>query len=112
GLVIYRNKFINYVNVPLMWSAFAINGLGLFFSYARGAWLGFLISLPFFFVKKNKKLFIVSFAVGAAVLGALISFSPTVEKMFLERGGSNEERLAFFETAWVAFKEKPVVGWG
>tara|TARA_R110000868_G_scaffold155691_6_gene382150 strand:+ start:18645 stop:19826 length:1182 start_codon:yes stop_codon:yes gene_type:complete len=112
GLVIYRDQVKQYVSERILWSVWIINGAGLFLSYARGAWLGFLIALPFFFLKRNKKIFVASFLGGAIFLAALVGISPTVNKMFFERGGSNEQRLSFFESAYVAFKERPVVGWG
>lgn len=112
GALLYREKLKHYIPTWLIYSAWVINFAGLYLSYARGAWLGFLAALPFFFIKKNKKIFVIGFVVGAIALGALIGMNSKVRGMFFERQGSNEQRLAFFETAYVAFKEKPLFGWG
>lgn len=112
GLLIYRDQVKNIINQKVIYAAWVINAVGLFLSYARGAWLGFLIALPFFFLRTNKKLFLSVFLIGGMTLGSLVTFSPKVNEMFFERQGSNDTRLAFFKTAWVAFKEKPISGWG
>ena len=52
GLLLYRKKLEDYLNVHLAWIALFINTLGLFFSYTRGAWLGVLVGLSFSFLNK------------------------------------------------------------
>lgn len=96
----------------LLYTTFAINFLGLIVSYARGAWLGFALAIPFYFFKEHKKRFALIVGV-LAILGGLSVFTiPKVHHMFFERQGSNSERLSFFEAAYEGFKEKPILGWG
>lgn len=112
GALLYREKLKSYLPSWLIYSAWLINFAGLYLSYARGAWLGFLAAIPFFFFKKNKQKFAIGILVGGIILGVLVGTNQKVREMFFERQGSNEQRLAFFETAYFAFKERPVFGWG
>ncbi len=96
----------------LLTATLIINFAGLFLSYARGAWIGFALALPFYFFKEHKKRFLLVMA-GLAIAGGISVLTvPRVHQMFFEREGSNSERLAFFESAYEGFKEKPVFGWG
>ena len=100
--------------IPLWLLSFtiAVNGLGLVLSYARGAWLGYVLAVPFFFFKEHKKRFLAISAGLAVILGASVFAVPKVHEMFFNRAGSNQERLSFFEAAFEGFKERPVFGWG
>lgn len=96
----------------LLLPALVINGLGMYLSYTRGAWLGYLIAMPFFFFREHKKAFLATSGV-IAIIGSVSIFTiPSVKKMFFDRGNSNDQRLAFFEAAYKAFEEKPIFGWG
>lgn len=104
----YKKMFPLWLLIP----AFVINGLGLYLSYTRGAWLGYLMAMPFFFFKEHKKAFLAICGV-IAIIGSVSVFTiPSVKKTFFDRENSNDQRLAFFETAYRAFGEKPVFGWG
>ncbi|TNF30470.1 MAG: O-antigen ligase family protein [Deltaproteobacteria bacterium] len=112
GALLYRDKFQNYVPTWLLGAAFVINLAGLHLSYARGGLLGFLVALPFFFIKKNIKLFFGVMIAGVLVLGGTMLASESVRDMFFKRGHSNDQRLAFYEAAYRAWSEKPILGWG
>jgi len=112
GALIYRDKFLKYVPAWLLGVAFVVNLAGLFLSYARGGWLGFLAAVPFFFIKKNLKAFIGVCVAGILVVVISIAASQTVRNMFFNRGHSNDQRMAFYEAAYKAWTEKPVLGWG
>lgn len=101
-----------FIPAWLLVATLVINGAGLFLSYARGAWLGYLLVVPFFFFKEHKKRFLTVIGVSAVVGLVSMLTIPSVNKMFMDRAQSNEQRLAFFETAYEAFKERPVLGWG
>jgi O-antigen ligase len=61
GLILYRSEIKRYLNLNFLYAVWFINLIGLYTTFTRGAWLGFLAALPFFFIKKNKKAFIVAF---------------------------------------------------
>ncbi|MDD0852502.1 O-antigen ligase family protein [Halobacteriovorax sp. GB3] len=111
GIVLYKDRFTKYINVNLIYLVWAINFIGLILSYARGAWIGFLVALPFFFFKKNRKIFI-SVIAGVVLVSGLSFLSPKVREMFFKREGSNTQRIAFYKAAVAAFSEKPVFGFG
>lgn len=112
GIVIYREKFEQYLNRKWLYAIWFINFIGLLTSMARGAWIGFFLAIPFFFFKRNKKLFISVFLVGLVSVLATITFNENVSQMFLERGTSNGQRMQHWRTAITATYEKPMLGWG
>ncbi len=112
GIILYRDKFQQYINIKILSCAWAVNCLGLYFSFTRGGWLSFLFTVPFFFFKENKIRFIYTIGIGFLLLTIILSLSSSTRKMFLARGSSNSERIAFFQTALKAFQEKPLFGWG
>ena len=98
--------------MPLVYVAFVVNFLGLYLSLARGAWIGYAVSLPFLFWHKGKKV-VVGIILGVVITSALIfAVSPKVRHTFLNRAGSNSQRISFFKAAFYAFKENPVFGVG
>lgn len=112
GLVVFRKRFEKVLTPWLLYSAFAVNLVGLIFSFARGGWLGFLLGVPFLFLKDyTKKFFMVIIAV-FLIAGVSFVSSEKVRDIFTKRQGSNEARITFFETAYAAFKEKPLLGFG
>ena len=94
------------------YSCYFINLVGLILSYTRGAWLGFFLALPFFFFKEHKKKFLIISFLSVLSLACSITFIPQVRGMFTQRTQSNNQRLAFYEAAYYAWKEKPIFGWG
>ena len=112
GILIHKKELKDYFNPKLAWMAFAINLWGLYLTYARGAWIGFLIAIPFFFFKKKKKKFIASMLGMTLLFGGIILSSPNAKRRFFHSQGSDIKRLAFFKTAYHAFKERPFWGYG
>ncbi|EQC43367.1 O-antigen ligase [Bacteriovorax sp. Seq25_V] len=111
GAILYREKFKNYINVNILYIAWIINFAGLYLSLARGAWLGYLGALPFFFFKSNKKTFLTVGLLAIITLAGSLAI-PSVRKMFFDRQGSNDQRVAFYQTAFAAANEKPFFGYG
>lgn len=114
GMLLYRRELSRWIDVRFTMAVWSLNVLGLTFSFCRGAWLGFALALPFFFIKKNRRKFIQT-SLGILLLGILaISFSSKVQKTFMssERIESNLLRLSLFEASWMAFKEDPWIGKG
>lgn len=87
GVVIYFNKFKNYLNKNIVYICWIINFAGLYLCFVRGAWIGFL-------------------GVGASMI------SSSVRSMFFDRQGSNDQRVAFYQAAFAAASENPLLGYG
>lgn len=112
GLWLNRSKIKNLVPTWLITTSLVINGSGMILSYARGAWIAFVVAVPFYFYKKHKKAFISTLAAGTLLSGLAVLFVPSVNKMFLDRSGSNDQRMAFWKASIKAFEERPILGFG
>jgi len=108
GLIIYRDEIKKYINLNILYIAWAVNLLGLYTSYTRGAWLAFAVSVPFFFIRKHLKGFLVSFV----VLAVLCTGAYLVAGKSVVRPDSDRERISQWKAAYYAFSEKPVLGYG
>lgn len=102
----------NIVNRPLLYIATLFGVVGTVLSFARGGWLGYIAGVGAFFFKKNTKLFFISIVVSTALITGAFFTSSTVKDMVNNRSESNDQRIAFYQTAIQAFKEKPIFGWG
>ncbi len=112
GLLIFRKKLEGYFSQKILVIALMINLLGLYYSEARGAWLGFLGAVPFYFFAENKKKFLMISVASVLTLLTFFFFSPRVKEAFTNREGSNSQRISFWLGAIEAFKEKPIFGYG
>ena len=114
GMLLYKRELSRWIDVRFTMVVWFLNFLGLVFAFCRGAWLGFALALPFFFIKRHRRKFVQSL-LGILLLGVLaMAFSPQVQKTFFsaKRIESNMQRLSFFKAAWMAFKEDPWIGKG
>ena len=112
GLILKREKFAPNINKYFLYISWLINFAGLFLAYARGGWIAFLVATPFFLFKENKKVFLSIIAVSVIAAGAIFTGSQTVRDTVLKRKGSNAQRIAFYQTAYKAFSERPLFGFG
>ena len=112
GAILHRDIFKRWVPNWVLYTAWAINLVGLLTSYTRGAWISTLVAIPFFFFKKNKKMFCLIFVFSCLVLGAGFTGSQKIRNTFLKRETSNSQRLAFFSSALRAVYERPFWGYG
>jgi O-antigen ligase len=108
GLLLYRNEIKKYLNVNFLYAAWAINLLGLYTTYTRGALLAFLVALPFFFIRKHIKAFVICF-IGLCIIG--VGAYKIAGKSVI-RPDSDKERLSQWVAAYHGFKERPVLGLG
>lgn len=108
GLILYRDEIKHLINKKFLVTIFIINLIGLYFSYTRGAWLAFLLGVPFFFFKNNKKLFL-AVIMGTILAGAVAYF---VSGEAVKRKDNDETRIIQWKAAAYAFKERPVFGYG
>ncbi|MBC7428110.1 MAG: O-antigen ligase family protein [Bacteriovorax sp.] len=108
GMVFYRNKIKEYINLNFLYAVFLINLIGLYLTYTRGAWLAYLVAVPFFLFKSNKKTFGIVI-VAAAILGGVL-FKLAGNNVI--RPDSEKERISQWQAAFAAFQERPVLGYG
>jgi O-antigen ligase len=108
GLVIYRERVKNYINLNFLYAVLIINLVGLYLTYTRGAWLGYLIAVPFFLFKKNKKYF--AMIIFATLLIGSIAYKVAGDSVI--RPKSESERISQWQAAFMAFKERPILGYG
>lgn len=112
GGILNREKIKNYISSKLLITYWIINFLGLYLSYARGAWLGFFLAVPLLFWRKDKKLFLMACAISVLTIGVSIKFNPMAKNRFLKSENSNGERISYFQAAYYSFMEKPFLGLG
>ena len=114
GLLVYRDVVKKYVEMKWVYAAFAFNLIALYFTFTRGAWLGFLVAIPFAFLKKQKKIVIYSFF-GMLLVGVFLFLAvPKISETFTsaDRITSNMERIGTWKAALKAVEERPVFGFG
>jgi O-antigen ligase len=136
GLSLYVTLYVGYIfyywkdwyhkSSKSLWihlSALSVLLLGLFLSYCRGAYLGFLGALPFFYFQHQgyrlRKILMI-------LLGCLLSFGAifwvnikyvpegTLAQLFIhpQRIESNEQRFALYQAVEKSFWEHPLLGLG
>lgn len=108
GLVIYREEAKKYINKNFLYLVFLINLIGLYTTYTRGAWLGFLVAVPFYFFRQNKKIFVGAIA-GILIVGTIMYF---LAGSSMYRKDNDASRLGQWQAAIAAFKERPILGYG
>lgn len=114
GLVVFRKRLNSFIPEWLPISGLAVSLLGLYFSFSRGAWLGFLLGAPFIFYQKNQKFFLRA-TLGIILSGVLVvGLVPKVRNTFFSevRQDSNHVRISMIHTAVMGWLEKPVFGLG
>lgn len=108
GLVIYRRQITKYINSYFLYTVLIINLIGLYLTYTRGAWLGYLAAMPFFLFKKNKKYFL-AFILSFFILSGVLY---KVAGIHVIRPQSDMQRLSQWQAATKAFMERPILGFG
>lgn len=118
SLILHHKKIGPWFNWKIALFTILIAFLGMYFTYTRGALLGFLCGLPFVLYFFRPKL---GLGVGAAAL-ILVLFlglnylfgSGTSESRFLtnKENSSDQIRRSQWQAAIIATKEKPILGWG
>ena len=108
GLIVYRKKVEKYISANALYFFFIANILGLYLTYTRGAWLAYLAGVPFFLLKNKKKWFL-GLSLALLLLGG-VAYKIAGKKVL--RPQSDNERLSQWSAAYMAFKERPVLGYG
>lgn len=114
GLMI-RSKL--RINKFYFWISWGIGFLGMYLSYTRGAMLGFLLGLPvvlFYYNNRIGKIFttICAFVVATMITFAIFGGSNKSRFLISLNNQSENTRLSQFQSAFHAFKERPILGFG
>ena len=108
GMIFYREEIKKYINLNFLYVVWMFNLVALIMTYSRGAILAFFVAVPFYFFRKNKKVFLHS--------SIVVSFFVAIGYKFLGdyvlRPGSDVERVSQWKAAIVGFKERPIFGLG
>lgn len=108
GLIFYREEIKKYINLNFLYGVWIFNFIALIMTYSRGPILAFFAAIPFYFFRKNKKLFFYSAI--AISLFAAIGYKSLGH--YILRPGSDIERVSQWKAAIAGFKERPVFGLG
>jgi len=112
GIILRRKEYFPEGNKYFLYMAWLVNFAGLFLSYTRGGWIALIVAVPFFFFKNNKKLFIGLFGSLLLLAVSVFTISPMVRDTIMNRQKSNDQRIAFYQTAFKAFQDNPIFGVG
>jgi O-antigen ligase len=112
GMILNRDKIKNYISTKWLLIYWIINFSNLYFSFSRGAWLGYLLAVPFLFWFRSKRIFLLIFILSLTFLGLSIKFNSMAKERFLNSYTSNDQRITYFKTALYGFLERPFRGWG
>jgi O-antigen ligase len=110
GMIIYRKEINKYINLNFLYLVWLINLLALIMSYTRGAILAFLIGLPFYFLKKNKKKFVA--LASSLILITTLGVGFNLFSNLILRHDSDAQRVSQWKAAYAGFKERPIFGLG
>ncbi len=116
--LLHHKKLEPWLNPKAALIAFFIGFMGFYFSYTRGALLGFLCATPFIFYFYKPKL---GFAVGTLALTLILTLggfylfgTKKYGSRFLVNKNNQADviRRSQWTAALIATKERPVLGWG
>lgn len=116
--IILRPKFFTEINRPLLYTACIFGLLGIWATVTRGALLGLMCAIPFSIFFWNRRAGIIgAIAIGIIVsaLGGIYLFgSKDYGSRFLsnKNNGSDTIRRSQWQGAYIAWKERPILGWG
>ncbi len=116
--VALRPKILSYVNRPFLFTAILFCILGVWATLTRGAMLGFMCALPFSIYFWNKRIGIAVWIVSILLVGSLggvyLFGNGNYGSRFLSNkdNASDTMRRSQWQSAFYAWKERPVLGWG
>ena len=119
GVLLYYKKIPQFLSRKWILFHAVISILGLYFSYSRGALLGFLIGAPLIFWATNKRYIWRLYGLSFVLLGMIgMAIYWGLDNKILGhytlkfKAHSNMARIALYQTALYTFKENPVWGLG
>lgn len=115
-----HHRKLKWLNWNLGLAAFIFGFIGMYLTFTRGAFLGFLVGLPVVLYYYRPK---IAFAVGglAIVIGATLGYfylfgsvKPGESSRYLMNKSNSGDviRRSQWKAAVIATQEKPVLGWG
>lgn len=115
-----HHRQLKWLNWNLGLAAFIFGFIGMYLTFTRGAFLGFLVGLPVVLYYYRPK---IAFAVGglAIVIGATLGYfyffgsvKPGESSRYLMNKSNSGDviRRSQWKAAVIAIQEKPVLGWG
>lgn len=108
GLLLSYKEIERFINKKFLYFIFIFNIYALYTSLTRGAMLAFLVAIPFYFFRNNKKYFLIMITLIA--IAGLSAYKISGKK--LQRADSDVERISQWKAAWAGFKERPIFGYG
>ncbi|PIK14696.1 O-antigen ligase family protein [Halobacteriovorax sp. JY17] len=116
---LYRKKISNIANPAIFYISMGTTLIGFYFAFARGALLALIISIPFIFIRRNRKIFLGLLTAGVTFIGIITAIVFTTNEdgggnrfLLKAKTTSNMIRLSQYEAAYKGFLEKPLTGWG
>ncbi len=113
--ILHYKKFREYVDIKLLVITLVINLIGLYYSYTRGAILGFLAGIPFLIYYTHKKIFYTAFIIGIISASSLAYIVVNQIDLGIYRFEAKESdlfRVSLFKTGLGMFEKKPIFGYG
>lgn len=111
GILVHARDWAKqFLSIHWLLLIYAINLAGLYFTYTRGAWIGFFAAIPFLFMFKSKKLFILITAF--SILGGGLVYQFVLKEKRANTEYSDSVRIALYKAAFETGKERPLVGIG
>ncbi|MCB9025406.1 MAG: O-antigen ligase family protein [Bdellovibrionaceae bacterium] len=117
-LILNSNLYSKYVNFLILKLGFISSLAGLYFSFSRGAILGFVSGIPFLFLNKSKKImhlifYLITTAIIVLMIGLFMTGGTKENRLFQSVWSeSNLIRISQYKAAWEGFKESPFIGLG
>lgn len=113
GLLLYQKRIFSALDRSFFFVAYGLNLLGLYLTYTRGAWLGFILGAPFLLFKNHKKVFSIILVSISLITALAVMILPRLDSQVrIFQSGSDSARIAFYQAAWAAAKERPLLGYG
>lgn len=117
GMLLYYSEIREWTKRRVLLIALTLTSVGLVMSECRGAIIGLVLSLPFLFISRSKKLFLFLGLAGVILLGGVTSYialSDGAGNRYFQKFDtrSNMLRVAQYQAAWHGFLERPFTGVG
>lgn len=118
SMILHHKRFQGILDLRTAIPAFVIGFLGMYLTYTRGALLGFLCGFPVLLFFYQKRLAYILGGLAVVVILTLSGFyffgTGNYESRLLQKRDnySDNVRMSQWQSAIVAIKEKPILGWG
>lgn len=117
-ILLYRQKFKNILYLPLAYVTFILNFVAMTLTFSRAPMFCFLCAIPialYFFRKKiAMRMGLVALIISLTAVSYYFTGKENTEMRFLitKQNISDFQRVSVWQSAVIAIKEKPILGWG